>query len=103
MIPEKTATSVCQEFLPNAGPRFKVVTSNDGYMDTIETVVSMDQLSALSMRMYSLGWLLNDVHGVISKIKAGTNIQTDPIVYVEYLYPESFNLHDQVPQCFPLN
>ncbi len=103
MIPEQPAVSVCEEFLPNQGPNFEVIVSNDGYLQTIETVVRMDQLSSLSMRMYGLGWLLNDVHGIISRIEKGTKLQTDPLVYVEYMHPSSFTVTEEVPKYFPVN
>jgi len=103
MIPEQPAISVCEEFLPNQCPSFEVIASDDGYLPTIETVVRMDQLSALSMRMYDLGWLLQDVHGIISKIDKRTKLQTDPLVFVEYMHPSSFNIHDKVPKYFPVN
>ena len=103
MIPEQSAVSVCEEFLPNQGPSFEVIVSDDGYLPTIETVVRMDQLSPLSMRMYCLGWLLNDVHGIISKIDKRTKLQTDPLVYVEYMHPSSYTISEKVPEHFPMN
>ena len=103
MIPCKAARSLCEEFLPNRGPKFRVISADDGYIPTIETAVSMDQLSALSMRMYRLGWILNDVLGVISKIEVKTNTQSDPIVYVEYLNPDSLGPQEAVPEHAYLN
>lgn len=103
MIPEQPAVSVCEEFLPNQGLTFEVIVSDDGYLPTIETVVRMDQLSSLSMRLYSLGWLLNEVNGIVSRIDKRTKLQTDPLVFVEYMHPSSFNIHDKVPKYFPVN
>ena len=85
------------------GPKWKVIEGDDGYLETIETVVSMNHLSALSMRMYDLGWLLNSVNGVISKIQISTNVQTNPLVFVDFIHPTSYDIHEEVPEHFPVN
>lgn len=103
MMRTESAKALCQEYLPLVGPKFKVIISYHGDIPVIETIVSMKALSALSMRMYELGWLLGDVNGVISRIEIETNVQTDPLVYVEYQNPTSFLHHDEIPEHFPVN
>jgi len=102
MIPEQPAVSVCEEFLPNPGLTFEVIVSDDGYLPTIETVVRLDQLSSLSMRMYGLGWLLNEVNGIASRVHKETKLQSDPLVFVEYMHTNSFTISDKVPEFFPV-
>lgn len=86
-----TAESVCEEFLPiqtEYSPNFNVLVDESEGCLIISTITTLSNLSALSLRMHQLGWLLVDtnrlhVHGDKNDVMAQ---QKNPFVIVGFSY-----------------
>lgn len=80
---------LCYEFLPTEAAEdlgLEVDQESQDGRDFIATTVAYEHLSALSMRMYEAGWILNDIEGNLAHVKidkrTGEESPDEPMVMV---------------------
>lgn len=83
---------ICLEFLPSEASRdlgLEVDQDHQDGRDYIATTVAYEHLSELALRMYSAGWLLNDIEGNLSHVrvdrKTGEESPERPMVMVIFI------------------